>query len=388
MLAIAAQAAFSMISFGLPAIGSDIRSEFGLGPAGFGAVYAAVGLGSAAALVPAGMLVDRFGARRILIAGGILSATGTGLAGFAQDAAPFAVALFLGGVGGAAVPVAGMTALLREFPPQKRGIALGWRQLAVPLGGTIGSILLPVLVAVGGIRLAMLGAAAAALVTALWFATVAGDAPSEAAAERGLGGLLEIPQLRLLLLLGLLYVSALGTVLAYYIPAARHAGLTTAQAAIGFTALNITAALSRIVWGRRADRGGGTRRLQSLRDSGLLATAAAITIPAMLVWGAWAALPATILLAFGVFGFNGVLYLVAGEIAGPERAGRAVGLASTVVFGWGSLVAPVAGLVIESTGYDAVWAISAVTTALGVVVVLAMMHPSRLEPCRESTTSA
>jgi MFS family permease len=388
VLAIAAQAAFSMVSFGLPAIGSDIRSEFGLGPAGFGAVYAAVGLGSAAALVPAGMLVDRFGARRILIAGGIVSATGTGLAGFAQDALPFGAALFVGGIGGAAVPVAGMTSLLREFPPEKRGIALGWRQLAVPLGGTIGSILLPALVALGGIRLAMLGAAAAALVTALWFATVAGDAPPEASMERGLGGLLAVPQMRLLLLLGLFYVSALGTVLAYYIPAARHAGLTTAEAAIGFTVLNVTAALSRIVWGRRADRSGGTRRLQTLRDTGLLATAAGLAIPAMFAWGAWAALPATVVLAFGVFGFNGVLYLVAGEIAGPERAGRAVGLASTVVFGWGSLVAPVAGLVIESTGYQAVWAISAVTTALGVVVALAMLQPSRLQPCPESTTSA
>ena len=150
----------------------------------------------------------------------------------------------------------------------------------------------------------------------------------------------------------------------------------------------MTAALSRIVWGRRADRSGGTRRLQTLRDTGLLATAAGLAIPAMFAWGAWAALPATIVLAFGVFGFNGVLYLVAGEIAGPERAGRAVGLASTVVFGWGSLVAPVAGLVIESTGYEAVWAISAVTTALGVVVALAMLQPSRLQPCPESTTSA
>src|SRR5205814_950421 len=84
---------------------------------------------------------------------------------------------------------------------------------------------------------------------------------------------------------------------------------------------------SRIVWGRRADRSGGTRRLQALRDTGLMATVAAVAIPVMLAWGAWAALPATVVLAFGVFGFNGVLYLVAGEIAGPERAGRAVGLA-------------------------------------------------------------
>ena len=377
-----------MISFGLPAIGSDIRDLLDVGPAGFGAVYAAVGLGSALALVPAGMLVDRLGARRVLIAGGVVSAIGTGLAGFTTQAVPFGVALFIGGIGGAAVPVAGMTSLLREFPAERRGMALGWRQLAVPLGGTIGSIALPAMVAVGGVQLAMLGCAAATLVTSVWFSTVAGDARPDQVPGRGLDGLLRIPQLRLLLLLGLLYVWALGTVLAYYIPATQDAGLSAAAAAAGFTVLNVTAAVSRIVWGRRADSGGGTRRLLTLRDTGLVAVTASIAMPAMLAVGAWAALPATVVLAFGVFGFNGVLYLVAGEIAGPDRAGRAVGLASTVVFGWGSLVAPLAGLAIEASGYEVVWAISAVATGLGVLVALAMVQPSRVGVCGESTTSA
>ena len=59
---------------------------------------------------------------------------------------------------------------------------------------------------------------------------------------------------------------------------------------------------------------------------------------------------------FGTFGFNGVLYVAAGEVAGPERAARAVGVASTIVFGVGSLAAPIAGLIVESGGYDAMWA--------------------------------
>ena len=54
LLAIGSQAALSMITFGLPAIGSDIESKFGLGAAAFGAVFAAVGVGSGLALVPAG----------------------------------------------------------------------------------------------------------------------------------------------------------------------------------------------------------------------------------------------------------------------------------------------------------------------------------------------
>jgi MFS family permease len=373
LLAIASQAAFSVVSFGLPAIGADIRSELDLGPAGFGAVFAALGVGSAVALVPAGMLVDRFGARRILLVGGAVNAGGLIAAGFASHAVPFALAAFVGGVGGAAVPVAGMTSVLREFPPERRGVALGWRQLAVPLGGTIGSLALPGLVALGGVRLAMVGAGVAAGVTAGWFATVVGDDRAETR-SRGLGGVLAIPQMRLLLLLGLLYVWALGAVLTYYIPAARHGGLSAATAAVGFTVVNLTAAASRVVWGRRADSRGGSRRVHTLRATGLLGAGMAVLMPAALAGGPWVALPATALLAFGVFGFNGVLYLVAGELAGPDRAGRAVGLASMVVFGWGSLAAPITGVAIEHAGYPAVWAMAAATAAVGAVVATAMLR--------------
>src|SRR4051794_41872942 len=63
IIAVIAQAAVSIVQFGLPAIGVDIQNTFGLGPAGFGAVFAAVGLGSAVALIPAGMLVGCFCAR-------------------------------------------------------------------------------------------------------------------------------------------------------------------------------------------------------------------------------------------------------------------------------------------------------------------------------------
>ena len=54
LLAIGSQAALSVITFGLPAVGGDIESRYGVGTVGFGAVFAAVGVGSGLALVPAG----------------------------------------------------------------------------------------------------------------------------------------------------------------------------------------------------------------------------------------------------------------------------------------------------------------------------------------------
>jgi MFS family permease len=219
----------------------------------------------------------------------------------------------------------------------------------------------------------MLVSAVAATGLAYGFSTVAGDDRSEVR-SRGLGGVLSIPQMRKLLAIGFLYVWGLGGVLTYYIPAAKSGGLSATQAAIGFTVVNITAALSRIVWGRLADKSAGTRRIHVLRATGVLAAAAAVVMPIALATGVTTSLLATVALAFGVFGFNGVLYLTAGEIAGADRAGRAVGLASMVVFGWGSLCAPIAGLAIEATGYNAVWVIAAVTGAAGALVATSMLR--------------
>ena len=54
ILSVAAQAAVSIVQFGLPAIGLEVRDALDVGPAGFGVVFAAVGLGSAAVLLPTG----------------------------------------------------------------------------------------------------------------------------------------------------------------------------------------------------------------------------------------------------------------------------------------------------------------------------------------------
>jgi len=377
VLAVASQAAFSMITFGLPAIGAEIRDKFDLGPAGFGAVFAAVGLGSAAALIPAGALVDRFGGRRVLIVGGIVNGIGLLLAASAGTAATFAAALVLAGIGGAAVPVAGMTALLRVFEPAQRGMAMGWRQLGVPLGGTLGAAILPALAAVGGVRLAMAGAGVAAAATALAFAVVSDDRPASISrAGQSVAAVLRIPGFKPLLAVGLLYVFALGAILAHYVGALRDAGLSHAEAAAGFAALNVTAAVSRIVWGRVADGGGGTRRARTLTEIGILTVAATCVMPLVLAVVPTAALGFGVVVAFGAFGMNGVLYLLAGELAGSSRAGRAVGVASTVVFGMGSLAAPIAGVAIERTGYDAVWVMSAVVAAAGAVTARRWLEPA------------
>lgn len=373
MLAVAAQASVSVVQFGLPAISIQLQHTLDIGTAGFGAIFGAVGLGSAVALIPCGMLVDRHGSRPVLLAGTALGFAGYALAAASTDPYAFSAAVFLGGAGSAAVPVAGMSALLREFPPEKRGVALGWRQLAVPLGGTIGAITLPLLADAGGVRLALMVAAVANLMTAGAFALLA---PSEAsgASRLGLDGVLSVPGFRTLLCVGGLYVCALGAALTYLVAAGRSAGLSAAQAGALFTILNVSAAAARPFWGRVADRAGGSWRVQTLAATGTLACLAGMLMPVALAAGVGAAVPVTLALAFGAFGFNGVVYVLAGELAGAHRAARAVGIASTVVFAMGSISPPVAGLIAEHVGYDAMWLAGAACSAMGAALAFTRLR--------------
>ena len=152
-----------------------------------------------------------------------------------------------------------MSSLLREFPPERRGVALGWRQLAVPLGGTVGAATLPLLVHLGGVQLALLASAAMTAVTAAWFAALS---PAGGGESRGLrlDGALTAPGMRPLLVVALLYVFSLAATLTCIVPAARDAGLDRTEAGALFVVVNLAAGASRLFWGRIADRAGGTRR--------------------------------------------------------------------------------------------------------------------------------
>jgi MFS family permease len=194
-----------------------------------------------------------------------------------------------------------------------------------------------------------------------WLSAAGGGA----ARRMRLDGALTARGMRPLLVVGFLYVYALGASLTYIVAAARDDGLGKAEAGALFVVLNLSAAASRLVWGRMADRGGGTRRVRTLIDCGMLAAVAGLAMAPVLHVGLLVAVPVTVALGFGCFGWNGVLYVTAGELVGPDRAARAVGVASTMVFGAGSLAAPVSGLVAEHAGYDVMWLTAAASSAAG-----------------------
>ena len=94
-------------------------------------------------LLPWGFLTDRIGERIVLAAGmggcGVLLV----VAGQAETFWQLYVLLFLAGAAGASVNAATGRAVMGWFDASQRGLALGIRQAAVPVGGLVGALVLP-----------------------------------------------------------------------------------------------------------------------------------------------------------------------------------------------------------------------------------------------------
>ena len=354
--AAAAQAAASFVAFGLPAIGPELRRTYGLSLPELGAILTASLFGSGFALLVAGIAVDRFGSRRTMLAGTALASAGLVAAGVANSKEVLFAALFVSGIGAAAVPVAGVGALFRAYPAAKRGRALSIRQMAVPIGGTVAALLLPGLESLGGVRLPLLVGAVAVAICGVVFAAVARSDPVRREdTGRAFRRIVRTPGMVRLLVVASLYIVVLQGVLVYSVPAVHAAGLSALSGSATFFAINVAAMAARLVWGRIADRADGTRRARTLVEVGLVASVGGALFALALHAGAVAVVAAAVLMGFGAFGWNAIVYVSAGERASPELAGRAVAVALTVVFLLSGLATPPLGALAVHFGWDAFW---------------------------------
>ena len=363
----AAQTAVSVVNFGLPAVGPELLDDFDLTLFELGAVLTAGLLGSGLALVVAGIVVDRIGARSAMLAGSAIGAAGLVLGALAGTKHVLFAGLFVFGLGSAVVPIAGTGALFRAYPPARRGWALGVRQTAVPLGGAIAAVLYPALYALGGPELTLAASAAAVAVTGCWFAAVvSADRPPGSRVGRGsFARILRAPGVPTLLAVAACYIVVLQALLAYLVPAVEEAGHSELTASVAYFAVNIAAMAARIAWGSVADRGGGSRRVRTLVEVGVVAAVGALVFGLALHASPVADVLAAVVFGLGALGWNALVYLSAGERVDPSLAARSVAVAATVVFVLSGVVTPVLGALVDAAGWDVLGLATAGVALLG-----------------------
>jgi sugar phosphate permease len=341
-----------------------LREEYGLSLSQVGALLSAAWVGACVTLLPWGLAADRYGERLVLSLG--LAGSAACLVG-AADAGSFALLfalLLLAGAAGASVNSASGRAVMFWFSPKERGLALGIRQTAVPLGALVVAVVVPSLTAAGGSRAAFLFLAGLSVVGALAGGLVLRDRTGDELEVDSVVRTLRDRRIWRLSVASGLYVYAQVAIIGFGVLFLHDEhGLSDADAALVIAAALVLGAVSRIAAGRWSDLVGS--RIRPLRQLGLV-LACAVLLTAAFAGGPLALLVASIAIAGGLsMAWNGLAFTAVAEFAGAARSGAAIGLQQTVLSGAGMIVPLVFAATVEFGSWAAAFLVAAALPVIG-----------------------
>ncbi len=354
-----------------------LHTQRGLTLGEAGLLASAPTLGMVITLIAWGALSDRIGERWVIASGlGIAALAAVG-AMFATDYVGLGFFFLVGGMASASPNAASGRVVVGWFPREKRGLAMGIRQMCQPLGVAVAAVTIPVLAASGGIPAALVVPATltalSALLCAIWIVDPPRPerrSPGEVAAHpkaewhpyRSTSLLWRIHAVSLLLVVPQFAVSTFGLV---WLVTELHFSTIAAGAIIGVS--QFVGAVGRIGVGVLSDR--VDSRLRPLR----WVAASAVAVMLLMAVGAslgavWAAV-ILIVAAVVTVADNGLAYTSVAEIAGPFWSGRALGAQNTGQFIAASIVGPVVGGLITLIGYPFAFAAVALCPAVAIPLV-------------------
>ena len=353
-------------------------------------------------LIAWGWFVDVFGERAALSLGLGSTAVLTGAAAWASASGPvvLAGALFLAGCAAASVNSASGRVVSGWYPPSQRGTAMGIRQMAQPLGAALAAVTLPVLAANYGIRAALGFAAVLCAVLALACLLGIKDPPRPEAGSADHAAAKVSPYRGSRYLVRIHIASAMlswpqsmmGSFILVWLIARGHSEVS---AGVIVMIAQLSGAGSRAAMGFISDR--ARSRLRPYRH---VATVTLVLSGAMALidgfgagWtagtagvgaggvggvagvGSFATSPlgiaATIVigaLAVAAVSPNGLAFTAVAEYAGPLWSGRALGTQNTFQNIIYASTPPLAGAVVATVGFPAMFALTAVFPAVALAV--------------------
>lgn len=256
-------------------------------------------------------------------------------------------------------------AVMLWFEAGERGLALGIRQTAIPLGGLVAALVLPRLSHSGGSGAGFVFLACFSLVGALAGGLVIRDRDgASAAVVEPSGKVLRDRRLWRLSIASGLYVYAQVAVIGFGVLFLHDEhGLSNAHAALVVAVSQVIAVVLRIGTGRWSDVVG--LRVRPLRIVGL-AIAASVALTAGLAHGPiWLLLPAVAIAGGLSMAWNGLAFTAAAELAGAASSGAAIGFQQTVLAGLGVLAPVLFARTVSDTSWAFAFALAALLPLAG-----------------------
>ncbi len=398
--------AYAWVQRVAPAVMVDgLMRDFAVGGAILGNLSAVYFYAYAGMQLPVGMLIDRWGPRRMLGSmaavaglGGLLFATAEGIgAAYAGR--------FLVGFGAAFGFVGALTLATNWFPPHRFAMLAGAGMMAGMLGGVIGQAPLAALVEEVGWRTALIGTGLFGFVLSalIWLIVrdrppgeaVTGAAPAKSESDSrpsvfaGLGGVTTLPANWLLAIFGgLVSAPLLAFGGLWGVPyLMRVYGASRPAAALTVSLMLVGWAVGSPLIGWLSDRMGKRRAPMIVGAAiALAALLAVLYVPGLPL----PALGALLFLSGAGSASMVICYALAREINPAQAVGTAYGFVNMVVVGSGAVFLPIIGWLLDrnwdgameagarvysQTAYDAAFVVLPGSLAVGLVVGLLVREP-------------
>lgn len=365
-LGLLAQTASCMFQFGLPYLLPVLRDETGISLGEAGVIVAAPSTGLLLTLVLWGIVVDRTGERLTMAVGLGLSGVLILVAALAHpggSSATLVVTLLCGAAGaaGASVNAASGRVVLGWFPENERGLAMGLRQTAQPLGVALAALTMPSAGHALGFAGALVIPGIAALVVAAAVLAGVKDPPrtQKAAAAVRTASPYRTPLLWRIHASSAMLVVAQFTISTFayvFLVEIRHWDPGLAGGVLA--AVQFAGAAARVLAGVWSDR--VRSRLWPMRWLAVVNAVTMAVLAAGALTGSWIAVPALLIASVITVSPNGLAFTAVAELAGGSWAGRALGVHNTGQNLTAALTAPALGALIGVTSYGAAFAIAVV----------------------------
>ncbi len=382
-----AQASVSSLQQGLPALGPVLRDSFNLSLPALGALLAATSWGVMITLYLWGRMADRLGERIVVSVG--LGGAVLALLAASQTRTVLELGLAIGLAGamsGAAIAASGR-AVMGWFPRSERGMALGLRQMAVPLGAGFAAVVLPITALQFGVQaafIALAGLAGAGVVAALlWL----GPPPlvtskplglatqphtGETSANRpSVSPLRDAAIWRLSGASGLIQWSQVAMSAFLVVMLTEEQGLSYGHAALLFGLVQVLSGVMRVGAGWLSDRKG--RRIPHLIAYCGVLVAALIGAALLQTGPSFAGVVVLVFATTMTYSWNGLAFAGVAELAGQGRAGAALGLHGTLMRACTLPTALLFGWAAAQVGWGMALAVLAVFPALGIILMLPLV---------------
>ncbi len=374
--AMTAGTAVSLIGQAYPTLAPFIRADLGLSLAAVGLLNTFIYIGTMLGSLPSGWLTDKLGSRTVMIVGTLAGAgLAVAIALLAQSQWMFIPLLFLVGLVVASATPSGAQAVAQSFPPERRGLVIGLRQMAVPLGGALAAAILPAVAHFAGWRWASVVAALIAVVAALVAARLYYESLPSKASPRGahpaLTQVLRERNILLAAIAGITLPTGQFVMITYLILFLKERyGVPELTGAALLTAAQFAGAFSRVFWSWLSDQMGGQRKPLLVMMVGLAGLSALVL--AWLPSGTPLLLKALIVVLYGAtaLGWQGLHFSLLTELSPPGWEGRVVGFGLIFTSIGIASAPPLFGLLVDfSNNYALGWIAQAAVFGIGALLL-------------------